>query len=80
VEEIASDRVLCRDRASNKTFDVPCDTVLIAAGLRPRREVYDALLHNDAVSECDIYLIGDAKHPRQIGQAVNEAFDLVVHL
>jgi pyruvate/2-oxoglutarate dehydrogenase complex dihydrolipoamide dehydrogenase (E3) component len=80
VEEITEDKLICRDRKTCTTFEVFCDSVLIAAGLRSRREVYEALLHNDAVSECDIYLIGDAKSPRQIGQAVNEAFDLVVHI
>jgi 2,4-dienoyl-CoA reductase-like NADH-dependent reductase (Old Yellow Enzyme family)/thioredoxin reductase len=80
VEEICDNKVICRDRKTCKTFEVPCDTVLIAAGLRPRREVYDALLHNDTVSECDIFMIGDVKSPRQIGHAVNEAFDLITHI
>lgn len=80
VEEIREDAVVCLDRKTCKRFEVPCDTVLLATGLRPRREVYDAILHNDAVSECDIYMIGDVKKPRQIGHAVNEAFDLITHI
>jgi 2,4-dienoyl-CoA reductase-like NADH-dependent reductase (Old Yellow Enzyme family)/thioredoxin reductase len=80
IDEISAAGLLCTDRASGEGFQVACTDVLIAAGLRPRREVYDELLHNDAVSECDIHLIGDAAGPRQIGQAVNEAFDLMAHL
>jgi thioredoxin reductase len=80
VEEIAPDRLLCRDRETCKAFELPCDTVLLAAGLRPRREVFDELLHNGAVSECDIFVVGDAKRPRQIGQAINEAFDIITHI
>ncbi|MDR2197096.1 MAG: NAD(P)/FAD-dependent oxidoreductase [Coriobacteriales bacterium] len=80
VEQIGADTIVCRDRTSCKSFEVPCDNVLIAAGLRPRTEIYEEILHNNAVSECDIYLVGDVKAPRQIGQAVNEAFDVVVHI
>jgi 2,4-dienoyl-CoA reductase-like NADH-dependent reductase (Old Yellow Enzyme family)/thioredoxin reductase len=80
VEEIQSDKVICRDRRSCKTFELPCDTVLLAAGLRPRREVYDALFHHDAISECDIFMVGDVKSPRQIGHAINEAFDIITHI
>jgi 2,4-dienoyl-CoA reductase-like NADH-dependent reductase (Old Yellow Enzyme family)/thioredoxin reductase len=80
VEEIRDHSVVCRDRVTCRTFELSCDTVLVAAGLRPRREVYDALLHNSAVSECDIFMIGDVKSPRQIGHAVNEAFDLITHI
>ena len=80
VEEITDHSVKCLDRKTCRRFEIECDTVLLAAGLRPRKEVYEELLHNDAVSECDIYVIGDAKQPRQIGHAVNEAFDLITHL
>jgi pyruvate/2-oxoglutarate dehydrogenase complex dihydrolipoamide dehydrogenase (E3) component len=80
VEEIQRDKVICRDRLSCKTFELPCDTVLLAAGLRPRREVYDALFHHDAISECDIFMVGDVKSPRQIGHAINEAFDIITHI
>jgi 2,4-dienoyl-CoA reductase-like NADH-dependent reductase (Old Yellow Enzyme family)/thioredoxin reductase len=80
VESISADRLVCRERDTCESFEVECDSVLIAAGLRPRREVFDSLLHNSAVSECDIYMVGDVINPRQIGQAVNEAFDIMTHI
>jgi 2,4-dienoyl-CoA reductase-like NADH-dependent reductase (Old Yellow Enzyme family)/thioredoxin reductase len=80
VESIEPGGLVCRERDTCVRFVIECDTVLIAAGLRSRRETFDAVLHNDAVSECDVYMIGDVIKPRQIGQAINEAFDLITHI
>lgn len=80
IDEIAADKVLCRACDYSNPFELPCDSVLIAAGLRSNKAVYESILHNDAVSECDIYLVGDAISPRRIGQAVREAFDLITHI
>ncbi len=70
VEEIRDHSVVCRDRVTCRTFELSCDTVLVAAGLRPRREVYDALLSQQRGQRKYIFMIGDVKSPlnRPCGQ------------
>ncbi|MFC1823286.1 FAD-dependent oxidoreductase [Thermodesulfobacteriota bacterium] len=54
-----------------ETERIPADTVLIAAGGRSNKEIYDVL--KGKIPE--IHLIGDAVEPRRIVNAVQEAFD-----
>jgi 2,4-dienoyl-CoA reductase-like NADH-dependent reductase (Old Yellow Enzyme family)/thioredoxin reductase len=77
-EEIRPECVIYRDRASGRVSELPCDTVLLAVGLRPRRELVERLRHT--IAECDVYLIGDLTEPGTIGHAVNSGFDIAAHI
>ncbi|MDR0500147.1 MAG: NAD(P)/FAD-dependent oxidoreductase [Coriobacteriales bacterium] len=70
-------KVKLRDMISKEEKELACDTVLLAAGVRPRTEVVDALRHS--ISECDIYIVGDLLKTRgTIGNATTSAFDVAV--
>jgi 2,4-dienoyl-CoA reductase (NADPH2) len=55
---------------------LPADTVILAAGARSRRAVYEKL----EGSACKLYLIGDAKEPRKIIEAVSEGFHTALEI
>ncbi len=55
---------------------IPCDDVVLAAGMKSRTESVDALL--DIVPET--YIIGDARKAARIMQGTRDALDAVVSL
>ena len=55
---------------------LPADTVILAAGSRTRRELYDQLKDSDLA----LYLIGDAKEPRKIIEAIREGFHTALQI
>ena len=66
-EEITENGLLIIDRDGQRKF-VEADTIVLAAGSRPNRELYDAL--KEKVKE--LYLIGDSVSPRDIRSAIQE--------
>jgi NADH dehydrogenase FAD-containing subunit len=77
IEEIRKDSVIYRDAADNRV-QIPCDTVLLAAGVQPRKKLVDELRHT--IAEGDVYLVGDLTEAGTIGHAVNSGFDIAAHL
>ncbi|MDR2356593.1 MAG: FAD-dependent oxidoreductase [Oscillospiraceae bacterium] len=77
-EEIRDGSVVYRDMATGRVSELPCDTVLLAVGLRPRRELAERLRHT--IAECDVYLVGDLTESGAIGHAVNSGFDIAAHI
>ena len=78
VTEILPDRVICRKLATGETFSLPCDTVLLAVGMRERREEAETMRH--CAPESGIYVIGDCMKAASISEAVNDAFRICLHL
>jgi NADPH-dependent 2,4-dienoyl-CoA reductase/sulfur reductase-like enzyme len=78
VEEINGDGILYRESRSGRKNEIKCDTVLLAAGVRPNRQVVGELRH--AIAEGDVYLVGDLTDGGTIGHAVNSGFDIASHL
>jgi NADPH-dependent 2,4-dienoyl-CoA reductase/sulfur reductase-like enzyme len=77
VQTIEDDRVLVKDLVSGETAELRADTVLLAAGVRPRKEVVEALRHT--IAEGDIYVVGDlTRGGGTIGHATNTAFEVAV--
>ena len=72
LEELADGFVRCFDAAAGEALTLPCDNLLLAAGLRPRKDTVEALRH--CIPEPDIYIVGDARSPQSIATAVNQAF------
>ncbi|MDR3315137.1 MAG: NAD(P)/FAD-dependent oxidoreductase [Coriobacteriales bacterium] len=60
------------------TTELKADTVLLAAGLRPRRSTVEALRHT--IAEGDVYQVGDLTGGGTIGHATNSAFFVAAHL
>lgn len=58
---------------SGKLEEYPCDTVLMATGMKPRKDVVESLRH--IIPETEIYIVGDAKSPLMLGDAIRSAFN-----
>jgi len=69
VQEIAEDGVIIIDKNFKKSM-IKCDTVVLATGLKPKRDLYDALTGEIA----ELYLIGDCKEPHKIHHAIWDGF------
>ncbi|MBE6913533.1 MAG: FAD-dependent oxidoreductase [Ruminococcaceae bacterium] len=72
LREVHEKSIVCCDLTTGEEFELPCDSLLLAAGLRPRKDVVDALRH--CIAEPDVYIVGDARAPQSIATAVNQAF------
>lgn len=70
------DHIVCEELATGALEEHPCDTVLIAAGLKSRKRDVEALRH--LLPETEVYIVGDAKAPRSLGDAVHEGFSAAV--
>ena len=68
--EVVDDGVIVIDN-NDKRKTIPCDTVALAVGLTPRRELYQAVKNEIA----ELYLVGDCKEPRKIMDAIWDGFD-----
>ena len=55
-----------------------CDTVLISTGMTPRKEICNEYRH--MIAETEVYIIGDAKKPGSIGDAVREGFSAAMNI
>ncbi len=75
VLSIGEEGVLARD-SEGKEHIFPADNVLMAAGLRAKRQEAEEL-RSDAY---ELIVIGDAKKPGKVYNAVREGFDAAVYL
>ncbi len=76
VLEIGDGEVHVINKGSGERSKIEFDTVVLACGFKPNREVYD-LLANKVKR---IYLIGDSKRPRRVKDAVWEAFQIAISI
>ncbi len=67
--EITNDSVIVQGSRGRES--IPADTVVLAVGARPQR----SLAENISLNGTKIILIGDAKSPRKISDAVREGFE-----
>jgi 2-enoate reductase len=68
---VAEGGVMLMDRAFNSTR-VECDSVVIAVGFRANRSMYDELLG----ATPNLYLVGDAREPRNIRGAIWDGYEV----
>ncbi len=79
LQEICDDCVVVRDSKTGTVSKLPCDTVLLAMGIRPRFETVDALRH--CVPETSVAIVGDCNNRAgSIAEAVNQAFQACIHI
>ena len=78
VTEIRPDGVVCEVLRSGERVTLPCDTVLLACGMRPLRAQSEAMRH--CAPETDVYVIGDCAAPASVFEAVNGAFRACLHV
>ncbi len=56
-----------------KIRKISCDTVVLAVGLKPERELHEAL-RKEIPEIAETYIIGDSKEPRRIQEAIWDAY------
>jgi len=72
VKEVLDGRVVVE--TPHGAREIPCDSVVLATGMVPNRELYDAL----AAEHPNVHIIGDALSPRKIRDAVWDAYYLAI--
>ncbi len=78
LEEIKEGRILCINTETGAREEFACDTVLISAGLHARSEEVNKFRH--LIPETEIYIVGDAKRARSLGDAVHEGFNAAINI
>ncbi|MCL2391189.1 MAG: FAD-dependent oxidoreductase [Oscillospiraceae bacterium] len=76
--EIKDDKVVCRMLATGETVEIPCDTVLIAIGMKSRIKAAHALRR--CAPETEVHIVGDAVEVGNIYDAVHTGFQAALHL
>jgi len=76
--EILPDGAVCKDTVTGEVFTIPCDNVLLAMGMKPRHDVVEELRH--CAPETSVHIIGDCVNAATIGEAVNGAFQVCLHI
>ena len=76
--EVTEDGIRIRDTHTGAEETLPCDTVLLAVGLRPRLAETEALRR--CAPETSVFVVGDGKKAASICEAVNEAFQACLHI
>lgn len=71
LEEIKGNGIIAIDK-DLKRIDLPCDTVVLATGLVPNRELYKSLIGE----KVQVYELGDCREPRKIHDAIFEGFTI----
>jgi 2-enoate reductase len=71
LEEIKEQEVIVIDKSFKKTI-IKCDTVALALGLEPRRELYESLMGEFA----ELYAIGDCKKPGKMLNAIWDGYNI----
>ena len=75
LEEVTDEGVAIIDRAWKRTV-IPAATVVLSLGFRPRAGVVEAF--QDIIPA--VYFIGDCRRPKDIKQAIHDAFNIAVEL
>ena len=75
LEAITDAGVTLIDKAWNK-IDIPADTVVLSLGFALRDGIIDSF--RDIVP--DVYFIGDCRTPKDLYQAIHDAFDVAVEI
>ena len=76
--EIRPDAVMCEKIATGEQVTIPCDSVLLACGMVPRRAETASMRR--CAPETDVYVVGDGAEPASIFEAVNDAFRACLHI
>jgi pyruvate/2-oxoglutarate dehydrogenase complex dihydrolipoamide dehydrogenase (E3) component len=76
LEEVTDTGLAMRDKEGRRV-EIKADTVVLAAGLRPNRGLFDEL---SQVPNLDVYAIGDCDEPRMIYDAMHEGFETAFEL
>ena len=72
------DKIVCTVIGTGAVEEHSCDTVLISAGMVSRSQSVEEMRH--LLPETEVYIIGDAKEPRSLGDAVHDGFNAAINI
>lgn len=75
---IHPDKIVCTVIGTGAIEEHECDTVLISTGLVARKKVVEELRH--LLPETEVYIVGDAKQPRSLGEAIHDGFNAALNI
>jgi 2,4-dienoyl-CoA reductase-like NADH-dependent reductase (Old Yellow Enzyme family)/thioredoxin reductase len=75
---IHPDKIVCTVVGTGDVEEYPCDTVLVSAGLTTRSQVVEEMRR--LLPETEVYIIGDAREPRSLGDAIHEGFNAAINI
>ena len=76
--EVRDGSVRCVSAETGEELVIPCDTVLLAVGMKPRRAETEAMRR--CAPETGVFMVGDGVKPASIFEAVNDAFRICIHI
>jgi 2,4-dienoyl-CoA reductase-like NADH-dependent reductase (Old Yellow Enzyme family)/thioredoxin reductase len=76
--EVRDHSVVCKEMATGELREIPCDTVLLAMGMRERWGLVEELRHS--APESNVAIVGDCRKVGTIAEAVNQAFQACIHI
>ena len=76
--EITPEKIVCVELGTGNIEEHSCDTVLISAGMIARSDAVNEMRH--ILPETEVYIIGDAKKPRSLGDAVHDGFNAALNI
>ena len=71
-------KIVCVALGLGEIEEYHCDTVLISAGLVSRKQEVEAMRR--LLPETEVYIIGDARKPRSLGDAVHDGFNAAINI
>ncbi|MCL6477314.1 MAG: FAD-dependent oxidoreductase [Peptococcaceae bacterium] len=71
LEEVLDTGIRCINR-DLQIVEYECDTVVLAVGMRSRTDKVEELRR--VIPETEVYIVGDARQPESVGEAVHSAF------
>jgi NADPH-dependent 2,4-dienoyl-CoA reductase/sulfur reductase-like enzyme len=76
--EVKDNGIVTRNMVTGKLSELPCDTVLLAVGMKERWALVDELRRS--APESNIHIVGDCRKVGTISEAVNQAFQACIHI
>ena len=76
--EVKDNSIIVKNPETGETSEIPCDTVLLAIGMKERWALVDELRHS--APESNVVIAGDCRKVGTISDAVNQAFQACIHI
>jgi 2,4-dienoyl-CoA reductase-like NADH-dependent reductase (Old Yellow Enzyme family)/thioredoxin reductase len=78
LEEVTDSTVVCRDMSTGQRVEFSADTVLLAVGMSPLRDVADSLRRS--APETEVFVVGDAFEVGCVATAIRSAFKAAAYI
>ena len=78
LKEVLDDGIICMNTSTADIVEFPADTVLVAIGMKPLRDMAESMRR--CAPETEVRIVGDAEEVGSICTAVNAAFQAALHI